>query len=86
MILVPVVRWVHPTVVQPIEVALAVAGRNTNPETMHYFMNGLPKSILTNVLQLPVPSTYHWMKAKAVDAICSRVLIDTMTKAKTTSI
>jgi hypothetical protein len=37
---------------------------HTNPETMHYFMGGLPKSILTDVLRPPVPLTYHKMKGK----------------------
>jgi hypothetical protein len=61
-----------------------MAGYNhTNPETMHYFMGGLPKSILTDVLRPPVPLTYHKMKSKAVEAVRSRVLIDTMTKGKT---
>ncbi|KAI0285199.1 hypothetical protein BC826DRAFT_1109376 [Russula brevipes] len=41
---------------------------HTNPETMHFFMNGLPKSILTDVLQPPVPTSYHRMKAKAIEA------------------
>jgi hypothetical protein len=57
---------------------------HTNPETMHYFMGGLPKSILTDVLRPPVPLTYHKMKGKAVEAVRSRVLIDTMTKGKAT--
>jgi hypothetical protein len=62
-----------------------MAGYNhTNPETMHYFMGGLPKSILTDVLRPPVPLTYHKMKSKAVEAVRSRVLIDTMTKGRTT--
>jgi hypothetical protein len=56
---------------------------HTNPETMHYFMGGLPKSILTDVLRPPVPLTYHKMKSKAVEAVRSRVLIDTMTKGRT---
>jgi hypothetical protein len=55
---------------------------HTNPETMHYFMGGLPKSILTDVLRPPVPLTYHKMKSKAVEAVRSRVLIDTMTKGR----
>jgi hypothetical protein len=57
---------------------------HTNPETMHYFMGGLPKSILTDVLHPPVPLTYHKMKGKAVEAVQSRVLIDTMTKGRAT--
>jgi hypothetical protein len=61
-----------------------MAGYNhTNPKMMHYFMGGLPKSILTEVLHPPVPITYHKMKAKAVEAVQSRVLINTMTKGKT---
>jgi hypothetical protein len=60
-----------------------LAGYNhTNPETMHYFMNGLPKSILTDTLRPPVPTTYHAMKHKAVKAVQSRVLIDAITKGK----
>src|SRR3984893_18062207 len=56
-----------------------LAGYNhTNPETMHYFMNRLPKSILRDILQPPVPVTYHKMKTKAVEAVRSRVLIDTI--------
>jgi hypothetical protein len=60
-----------------------LAGYNhTNPETMQYFMNGLPKSILTDTLHPPVPTTYHAMKHKAVEAVRSRVLIDAITKGK----
>jgi hypothetical protein len=37
---------------------------HNNPETMHYFMGGLPRSILTDVLRSPIPVTYHHLKAK----------------------
>ena len=48
-----------------------LAGYNhTNPETMHYFMGGLPRSILTDVLRPPVPVTYHRLKEKAIEAVC----------------
>ena len=57
---------------------------HTNPETMHYFMNGLPKSVLTDVLRPPVPRSYHVLKEKAIEAVRSRVLIDTITKTKPT--
>jgi hypothetical protein len=69
--------------VSDFEKLACMAGYNhTNPETMHYFMGGLPKSILTDVLCPPVPLTYHKMKAKAVEVVRLRVLIDTMTKGK----
>ena len=42
---------------------------HTNPETMHYFMGGLPQSILTDVLHPPVPVTYHRLKEKAIEAM-----------------
>jgi hypothetical protein len=62
------------------------AGYNhTNPETMHYFMGGLPRSVLTDVLRAPIPTTYHALKAKAIDAVRSRVLIDTLVKSKPTA-
>jgi hypothetical protein len=62
------------------------AGYNhTNPETMHYFMGGLPRSVLTDVLRTPIPTTYHQLKAKAIDAVRSRVLIDTLVKSKPTA-
>jgi hypothetical protein len=60
-----------------------LAGYNhTNAETMQYFMNGLPKSILTDTLRPPVPTTYHTMKSKAIEAVRSRVLIDAITKGQ----
>jgi hypothetical protein len=63
-----------------------LAGYNhTNPETMHYFMGGLPRSILTDVLRPPVPVTYHRLKEKAIEAVRSRVLIDTLVNTKPTA-
>jgi hypothetical protein len=52
---------------------------------MHYFMGGLPRSVLTDVLRTPIPTTYHQLKAKAIDAVRSRVLIDTLVKSKPTA-
>jgi hypothetical protein len=66
------------------KLACMVGYNHTHPKTMHYFMAGLPKSILTDVLCPPVPTNYHKMKAKAVEAVWSRVLIDMMTKVKVT--
>jgi hypothetical protein len=43
------------------------AGYNhTNPETMHYFMGGLPRSVLTDILRMPqFPPPTMQLKAKA---------------------
>jgi Retrotransposon gag protein/Zinc knuckle len=61
-----------------------LAGYNhTNSETLHYFMGGLPKSILADILRPPTPTTYHVMKTKAIEAVRARVLIDSLMKAKT---
>jgi hypothetical protein len=59
------------------------AGYNhSNPEVIHYFMNGLPKSILADVLRSPTPTTYYKMKEKAIESVRSRVLIDAIIKGK----
>jgi hypothetical protein len=47
------------------------AGYNhTNPETMHYFMGGLPRSVLTDVLQ---PHPYHLPCAESKSNRCSTI-------------
>src|SRR6266700_8218267 len=39
----------------------------TNPENMQFFLKGLSKGVLADVLRTPIPRTYQEMKAKAVE-------------------
>src|SRR6266576_56585 len=39
----------------------------TNPENMQFFLKGLSKGVLADVLRAPIPRTYQEMKAKAIE-------------------
>jgi len=49
-----------------------VAGYNlANPETIKFFIEGLPRTIVEDVLRPPVPDTYEATKEKAIQSIKS---------------
>ena len=37
-----------------------------NPENMQFFLKGLSRGVLADVLHAPIPQTYQEMKAKAI--------------------
>src|SRR6266567_1916539 len=39
----------------------------TNPENMQFFLKGLSKGVLADVLRAPIPRTYQEMQAKAIE-------------------
>jgi len=39
----------------------------TNPENMQFFLKGLSKGVLADVLRAPIPQTYQEMKTKAIE-------------------
>src|SRR6266566_1586018 len=39
----------------------------TNPENMQFFLKGLSKGVLADVLHAPIPHTYQEMKTKAIE-------------------
>ena len=39
----------------------------TNPENMQFFLKGLSRGVLANVLRAPIPQTYQEMKTKAIE-------------------
>jgi len=39
----------------------------TNPENMQFFLKGLSRGVLADVLRAPIPRTYQEMKTKAVE-------------------
>src|SRR6266550_5770067 len=39
----------------------------TNPKNMQFFLKGLSKGVLADVLCTPIPQTYQEMKAKAIE-------------------
>ena len=39
----------------------------TNPENMQFFLKGLSRGVLANVLHAPIPQTYQEMKVKAIE-------------------
>src|SRR5712675_1528876 len=54
-----------------------VAGYNlANPETIEFFIEGLPRTIVKDVLRPPVPDTYEATKEKAIQSIKSRQVVE----------
>jgi hypothetical protein len=49
-----------------------------NPEVTHYFLKGLPRMILEEVMRGAVPARYAATKQKAIDATRSRQLLDSI--------
>src|SRR6266566_6997039 len=39
----------------------------TNPENMQFFLKGLSKGVLADILHAPIPRTYQDMKTKAIE-------------------
>src|SRR6266576_258033 len=39
----------------------------TNPENMQFFLKGLLRGVLADVLCVPIPQTYQEMKTKAIE-------------------
>src|SRR6266700_8268782 len=39
----------------------------TNPENMQFFLKGLSRGVLADVLRTPIPQTYQEMKTKAIE-------------------
>src|SRR6266699_2947437 len=39
----------------------------TNPENMQFFLKGLSKGVLADVLRAPIPRTYQEMKTKVIE-------------------
>src|SRR6266567_3452145 len=39
----------------------------TNPENMQFFLKGLSKEVLADILHAPIPHTYQEMKRKAIE-------------------
>jgi len=54
-----------------------VAGYNlTNLETIEFFIEGLPRSIVEDILRPPIPDTYKATKEKAIQSIKSRQVVE----------
>ena len=54
-----------------------VAGYNlANPETIEFFIEGLPCSVVEDILRPPVPNTYETMKEKAIQSIKSQQVVE----------
>jgi len=54
-----------------------VAGYNlANLETIEFFIEGLPRTIVEDVLRPPVPDTYEATKEKAIQSIKSRQVVE----------
>jgi len=54
-----------------------VAGYNlANPETIEFFIEGLPRSVVEDVLRPPAPDTYEATKEKAIQSIKSRQVVE----------
>ncbi len=49
-----------------------------NNESTNLFLHGLPRSIATEVMKLPLPAGYEEMKQKAIDATRSSQIIQSM--------
>jgi len=47
-----------------------------NPETIEFFIEGLPKSVVEDILRPPIPDTYEATKEKAIQSIKSRQVVD----------
>jgi Retrotransposon gag protein/Zinc knuckle len=59
------------------------AGYTTgNPEMAHIFIKGLTQSVMEDVFKAPTPTTYNEMKHKAIQCICSRVLLENILRSK----
>ena len=51
---------------------IRIAGYNlVNPESIEFFIEGLPQSVVEDILHPPVPDTYEATKEKAIQSIKS---------------
>jgi len=56
---------------------IRVAGYNlANPESIEFFIEGLPRSVVEDILCPPVPDTYEATKEKAIQSVKSRQVVD----------
>jgi len=56
---------------------IRIAGYNlVNPESIEFFIEGLPQSVVEDILHPPVPDTYEATKEKAIQSIKSRQVVD----------
>src|SRR5712672_528797 len=56
---------------------MRVAGYNlANLETIEFFIEGLPRTIVEDVLRPPIPDTYKATKEKAIQSIKSRQVVE----------
>jgi len=54
-----------------------VAGYNlANPETIEFFIEGLPHSVVEDILRPPAPDTYETTKEKAIQSIKLRQVVE----------
>src|SRR5712672_1805802 len=59
------------------ECLTCVAGYNlANPETIEFFIEGLPHTIVEDVLRPPVPDTYEATKEKAIQSLKSQQVVE----------
>jgi len=47
-----------------------------NPETIEFFIEGLPRSVVEDILRPPIPDTYEATKEKAIQSIKSRQVVE----------
>ena len=56
---------------------IRVAGYNlANPESIEFFIEGLPRSVVEDILCPPVPDTYEATKEKAIQSVKSQQVVD----------
>jgi hypothetical protein len=64
------------------ELARQVGYTTGNPKTMHTFIKGLTLSVMEDVLKPPHAQGYHAIKQKVIECTWSRVLLDSILKAR----
>jgi len=47
-----------------------------NPETIEFFIEGLPRSVVEDILRPPIPDTYEATKEKAIQSIKLRQVVE----------
>jgi len=59
------------------ECLIRIASYNlANPESIEFFIKGLPRSVVEDILRPPVPDTYEATKEKAIQSVKSRQVVD----------
>jgi hypothetical protein len=55
-----------------------------NPETVHFFLQGLAHEIIEDVLRAPRPETYQQLKTRAFESTRSKLLLQDILKERNT--